>query len=74
METNSIPNSFCRDLLKRIHAYYRDPEHRKEFEAWHLKKYGCPYEWKKGTPQDGEKNTVRSGTQNAAADTPQQTW
>lgn len=33
-------------LLGRVKAYYRDPEHRREFEVWYKQKYGKDYEWK----------------------------
>ena len=35
----------CRSLARIVQEYYRDPQHRAEFEKWHLKKYGEPYEW-----------------------------
>lgn len=33
-------------LAQEVREYFKDPEHRKEFEQWYLKKYGLPYEWK----------------------------
>lgn len=35
----------CRSLARIVQEYYRDPQHRAEFEKWHLEKYGEPYEW-----------------------------
>ena len=33
-------------LAQEVREYFKDPEHRKEFERWYLKKYGKPYVWK----------------------------
>ena len=33
-------------LAQEVREYFKDPEHRKEFKRWYLKKYGKPYEWK----------------------------
>lgn len=38
-------NRLARILYRTIYRYYEDPEHRKEFEAWHLREYGTPYHW-----------------------------
>lgn len=35
----------CRSLARIVQEYYRDPQHRAEFEKWHLEKYGEPYQW-----------------------------
>ena len=35
----------CRSLAQIVLDYYRDAEHRAEFEKWHLEKYGEPYQW-----------------------------
>lgn len=32
-------------LAGRVRDYFRDPEHRRKFEQWHLETYGEPYEW-----------------------------
>lgn len=32
-------------LAGRVRGYFRDPEHRRKFEQWHLETYGEPYEW-----------------------------
>lgn len=42
-------NSFSRELCRTVRRYLADPVHRKEFEEWHLQKYGKPYHWKKGS-------------------------
>lgn len=34
-------------LAQRVRDYFKDSNHRKEFEQWYLKKYGTPYEWAK---------------------------
>lgn len=39
-------NRLARILYRAVSRYYEDPEHRKEFEAWHLREYGTPYHWK----------------------------
>ena len=33
-------------LVGRVRDYFKSEEHRKEFEAWYLKRCGKPYEWK----------------------------
>lgn len=33
-------------VLRSVREYYRDPEHRKEFEDWYLEEYGERYVWK----------------------------
>ena len=33
----------CRSLARIVREYYKDPQHRAEFEKWHLEKYGEPY-------------------------------
>ena len=32
-------------LAGRVRDYFRDPEHRRKFEQWHLETYGEAYEW-----------------------------
>ena len=39
-------NRLARILYRTVYRYYEDPEHRKEFEEWHLREYGTPYHWK----------------------------
>lgn len=39
--------TLARALVRTVQAYYRDPAHRAEFEAWYLEKYGKPYQWNK---------------------------
>lgn len=35
----------CYSLPRMVREYYRDPQHRAEFNKWHLEKYGEPYAW-----------------------------
>jgi len=35
-----------RTLARKVREYFRDPEHRRQFEAWYLERYGKPYVWK----------------------------
>lgn len=35
----------CSLLARIVRGYYTDPQHRNEFEKWHLEKYGEPYVW-----------------------------
>lgn len=37
--------ALCRSLVRIVQEYYSDPQHRAEFEKWHLEKYGEPYVW-----------------------------
>lgn len=33
-------------LIGHVRDYFKSEEHRSEFEAWYLKRFGKPYEWK----------------------------
>ena len=33
-------------LAQRVRNYFKDEDHRKEFEVWYEKKTGQKYEWK----------------------------
>lgn len=33
-------------LAQRVREFFKDEQHRQEFEIWYLKRYGRPYEWK----------------------------
>lgn len=33
-------------LVGHVREYFKDEQHRAEFEAWYLKRFGKPYEWK----------------------------
>jgi len=33
-------------LAQRVRNYFKDEQHRKEFEVWYQKRYGRPYQWK----------------------------
>lgn len=37
----------CTILIKKVEDYFRDEEHRRQFEEWYRKKYGKEYEWRK---------------------------
>ena len=32
-------------LAQRVREYFKNPDHRKAFEVWYLKRYGKPYVW-----------------------------
>lgn len=32
-------------LAQRVREYFKNEQHRKEFEVWYIKKYGKPYQW-----------------------------
>jgi len=46
IDVKSIPPpviaAHCRTLLNCIGDYFDNPTHQKEFEAWHMLKYGTP--------------------------------
>jgi len=33
-------------LAQRVRSYFKDAQHRREFEIWYEKRYGKPYQWK----------------------------
>lgn len=33
-------------LAQTVREYFKDEEHRKEFETWYEQKYGRKYQWK----------------------------
>ena len=37
----------CTILIRKVEDYFRDEEHRQQFEEWYRKKYGKEYEWRK---------------------------
>lgn len=39
-------NPFCDILMRKVSDYYKDEEHRKQFEKWYREKYGKEYEWR----------------------------
>ena len=41
-------------LARSVREYFKDENHRKEFELWYERRYGKPYEWK---PVDWKKVT-----------------
>ena len=34
-------------IAEKVREYFKDPEHRQQYEAWYLKRYGKPYVWKR---------------------------
>lgn len=45
-EVQGQAKAFALLLAQEVREYFKDPEHRKDFEQWYLKKYGKPYVWK----------------------------
>ena len=45
-EVQGQAKAFALLLAQEVREYFKDPEHRKEFEQWYLKKYGELYVWK----------------------------
>lgn len=37
--------AFTAILMRKVEQYFQNPEHRKAFEVWYLKRYGKPYTW-----------------------------
>ena len=33
-------------LAQRVREYFKDEDHRREFEQWYEKRYGRTYQWK----------------------------
>jgi len=31
----------------KVREFFKDKQHRKDFELWYERKYGRPYQWKK---------------------------
>ena len=40
------PNILFGQNNTKVRDYFRDPEHRRKFEQWHLETYGEPYVWR----------------------------
>jgi len=36
-------------LAQKVRTYFKDEQHRKEFEDWYEKRYGKKYTWQKVT-------------------------
>ena len=36
-----------KEVGRKVQAYYRDPEHRRQFSDWYREKYGEEYDWNK---------------------------
>lgn len=44
----NIPTAYAKKsltlmLAEKVNEYFKDEQHQKEFEEWHLQKYGIPY-------------------------------
>ena len=46
-EKETQAKAFGMTLAEKVREYFKDAEHRKEFETWYEKKYGKKYQWKK---------------------------
>lgn len=44
-EVEGQEKAFASLHARSVHEFFRDKQHRKEFEEWYLKKYGKPYVW-----------------------------
>lgn len=44
-EVEGQAKAFASLLARSVREFFRDEQHRKEFEDWYLKKYGKPYVW-----------------------------
>lgn len=44
-----VPQAMAASLLvaQKVREYFKDEEHRQEFERWYGLRYGKKYEWKK---------------------------
>lgn len=38
---------FARYIARAVQDYFKDDEHKREFEEYYLEKYGREYHWKK---------------------------
>lgn len=49
-------NPFCDILMRKVSDYFKNEEHRKQFEEWYRQKYGKEYEWRDAHEQqkDGQ--------------------
>lgn len=36
-------------VAQRVRNYFKDPQHRREFEIWYEHRYGKKYKWEKVT-------------------------
>lgn len=46
LEVKGQAKAFASLLARSAREFFQNEQHRKEFEEWHLKKYGKSYEWK----------------------------
>lgn len=45
-EVRGQAKAFSSLLARSVREYFKDENHRKEFEHWYEQRYGEPYEWK----------------------------
>ena len=45
-------------LAREVREYFRDPEHRKQFEVWYMERYGEPYNWNNPKDRREGKNVI----------------
>ena len=38
--------ALCMTVAEKTRVYFKDPQHRAQFEAWYFQKYGTRYKWK----------------------------
>lgn len=44
-QAKAFASLLARSVREFFREFFRDEQHRKEFEDWYLKKYGKPYVW-----------------------------
>lgn len=55
IDSSKIDVEYVSEALSRLALrYFRNPDCRREFEAWYLARYGKPYEWKELTMTKGD--------------------
>lgn len=42
---SKVKQDLGRELCKTVLNYFKDDDHKKEFEDWYFEKYGVEYEW-----------------------------
>ena len=44
-EVEGQAKAFASLLVRSVREFFRDEQHRREFEDWYMKKHGKPYLW-----------------------------
>ena len=44
-EVEGQAKAFASLLARSVRKFFREEQHRKEFEDWYMKKHGKPYVW-----------------------------